>query len=159
VRLPSKPTEFQWFPTQSSAGLLGSEAIETAVYPLTVVIVSKRQELALEVNGVPKQGLVEEVSPDRSNEPFHKRVGNRNVGDGLEFLNVEHAKIGLPAMKLEQRIVIGAEVTREALSGDGVVEQSARRYSIDIASVYPEAYEPASELVHHDQHSVGLQRD
>ena len=123
---------------------------------LEVIVVAKRQEFALEVNGVPKQDLVEEVSPDRSNEPLDKRVGNRNVGDGLEFLNIEHAKIGLPAMKLEQRVMVEAEVARDSLSGDGVVEHSAQRYPIYRTCLNAEADDSASELIHHDHHPVGL---
>ena len=141
-------TDFEW-----------RSAVNTAVNTLEVAVVAKRQEFALEVNGVPKQDLVEEVSPDRSNEPLDNRVGNRNVGDGLEFLNIEHAKIGLPAMKLEQRVMVEAEVARDSLSGDGVVEHSAQRYPIYRTCLNAEADDPASEQIHHDHHPVGLQRD
>ena len=62
-------------------------------------------------------------------------------------------------MKLEQWVMIGAEVTRHALLDGGVVEHSAQRYSIDISSLYSEADDPASELIHHDEYPVRLQHD
>jgi hypothetical protein len=51
-------------------------------------------------------------------------VGPRNVGNRLDLLDSQDPQIRLPTVKLEQRIVVGAEVARQALSRNGAVEQS-----------------------------------
>ena len=62
-------------------------------------------------------------------------------------------------MKLEQRVMVGAEVGRDALSGDGVVEHSAQRYPIYRTCLNAEADDPASELIHHDEDPMRPQHD
>lgn len=99
-------------------------AAESAVYSMVVEVCLERLELALEVNCVPEQRVVEEFLPNRADEPFHEGVGPRNVGNRLDLLDSQDPQIRLPTVKLEQRIVVGAEVARQALSRNGAVEQS-----------------------------------
>ena len=94
------------------------------MYSIVVEVCLERLELALEVNCVPEQRVVEEFLPNRADEPFHEGVGPRNVGNRLDLLDFQDPQIRLPTVKLEQRIVVGAEVARQALSRNGAVEQS-----------------------------------
>ena len=62
-------------------------------------------------------------------------------------------------MIFEQWIMIGAEVPRHTLAGNGSIEHAAQGDAIDIARVYPEADDPPSELVHHHENPVALEQN
>lgn len=71
-------------------------AAESAVYSMVVEVCLERLELALEVNCVPEQRVVEEFLPNRADEPFHEGVGPRNVGNRLDLLDSQDPQIRLP---------------------------------------------------------------
>jgi len=60
---------------------------------------------------------------------------------------------------LEQWIVVGAEVSRRPLSGDGMIEHPAKRHSIDDARVHTNADDSPCELVHHHQDPMRAKHD
>jgi len=62
-------------------------------------------------------------------------------------------------MKLEQRVMVGAEVARNALSGDGVIKHSAQGYPIDRTRLNAEADDAPSELIHNDEDPMRPQCD
>ncbi len=53
-----------------------------------------------------------------------------NLGHRLHPLHVQDAQIGLPAVELEQWIVIGTDPRRQSLPGDGLVEHAAEPWTI-----------------------------
>ena len=59
-------------------------------------------------------------------------------------------QIGLPAVELEQPIVIDTEPRGQTLPGDGLVEHAAERWTIDCNGLYTKAYDPAGKLIHDD---------
>jgi len=83
-------------------------------------------------------------------------VGSRRKGDRFHLVDFKNPQIRVPAMKLEQRVMVGADLPRDTLSGDGVVEHPAQRYPIYRTCLNAEADDSASELIHHDHHPVGL---
>ena len=51
---------------------------------------------------------------------------------GLDLAHIKDAQIGLPAMKLEERVVIAAEVLRQCgLTRDDLIKHSADCSTID----------------------------
>jgi len=62
-------------------------------------------------------------------------------------------------MKLEQRVMVGAEVARDALSGDDVIKHPAQRYPIYRSRLNAEADDAPSELMHHDEDPMRPQCD
>ena len=84
---------------------------------------------------------------------------SRRKRDRFQLVDFKNPQIRFPAMKLEQRIIIGAQVGRDALSGDGMVKHSAQRYPIDRTYLNAEADDPASELIHHDEDPMRPQHD
>ncbi len=76
---------------------------------LVVIEILKARKLALQVASILKGHKVEILSPDCPDEPFHKRVRDRQVGHRLYFGYLEYSKVSPPLMKLEQRIMIAAE--------------------------------------------------
>lgn len=63
-------------------------------------------------------------------------------------------------MKLEQRIVIAAQVLwQRQFAADGVIEHAADSRTIDHAGLHGEADDSACELIHNDHHPVGLENE
>jgi hypothetical protein len=55
----------------------------------------------------------------------------------LDFVDREHAQTGQPTMNAEQRVVIGAGVSRRWLSGDGTIEHAIETRSVQKWERYP----------------------
>src|SRR5258708_15704257 len=112
------------------AGPLGRcRPAEGAMNALLVVIAAEHFELPREIEGVPEKHLIEDLAPDRANQPFDERMRDRDVGHRFYFLDVEHPQVGKPAVKAKQGIVVGTEVFRQRLSGHGVVENATNARS------------------------------
>ena len=79
---------------------------------MRVVIVREFAQLARQVHGVPEEYPIEILTPDRSDQPFDERMRDRSVWNRLDFLDLEDAQVGEPAVKSKQRVVIGADVLR-----------------------------------------------
>ena len=89
------------------ASLERRPTIETDVNAPLVVIGSESIQLAMQVEAVPEEALVEILAPKGSDQPLDERMRARHKGDRLKFLDVEDAQIRPPAMKAEQWIMIG----------------------------------------------------
>ena len=99
------------------------------------------------------------LPPYRSDQPLHKRMGQGNVGDGLDFGHLQYAQIGLPLVEPIKRIMVGAEVFRHrAVPSNGAVEHPAECDTIDRSGLDAESNDPARVLIHDDQNPVGPQR-
>jgi hypothetical protein len=59
----------------------------------------------------------------------------------------------------KQQIVIGTQTFGGMLTGDCVVEHSARGYAIDVSSFDAQADDASREHVHHDHNPVAPQED
>lgn len=76
-------------------------AINSTVNTFAVVVVAKRRELAFEIDGIPKQRLVEKLAPDRPNEALDKGMGRRRVRNRLALIELKNPKILFPAVKFK----------------------------------------------------------
>ena len=126
-------------------------ATERTVDTMRVVIIPEFAQLAHQVDGVPEEGQIKVLTPNSSDQPFDKRMGNRSVRDRLDLLDPEHPQVGAPAVESEQRIVVGRGVPRQALAGARAIEHPAYGDAIDAGGCDAEADDPASENIH-DQH-------
>jgi len=93
MALPSIAAEICERCRLSPADFFRRGACDCAMHALEIEVVPERQELAFEVNGVPEQRLVEELSPDRSDEAFDEGMRDGSVGDGLDLLDIENAQV------------------------------------------------------------------
>jgi len=84
-------------------------ATESGVNAPLIVIGGESIQLAMQVEAVPKEGVVETLAPKGSDQPRDERMRARHKGDGLQFLDVEDSQIRSPSMKPEQGVMIGAE--------------------------------------------------
>ena len=123
---------------------------------LQIVIGLELGELSLEVTPVPKQHMVEKLSPRGAHEPLNKGMGNRIVWHRLDLIDLQNPKVGFPAMEIEQGIVIGTDVSGCALTTSGVIEQSAECGPIDTAALDSESDDAAGKLIHDHKHPADL---
>ena len=116
------------------------------------------EQLVFEIRSRPKQRAIEVFAANRPDQPFHKGMGERNIGDSFDLGHLQDAQIGLPLRELEQGIMVGAEALGQAaLPANGAVEHPAKSGPIDGAGLNPEANDAARELIHDDQDPVGPQ--
>ena len=146
--------------TCSCAALLeGRLATQSGVNALLVIVGGETIQLAMQVDAVPEEGPVEILAPKGSDKALDKRMRARYEGDGLKFLDVEHSQIRAPAMKPEQRVMIGTEALGKWLTAPGLVEHAADADAVDMRRFDAESDNTTREDIHHDHHPEALQQD
>jgi len=78
---------------------------------MAVVIDLKIGKLSLQIAGVPEQCVIKELSANRSDQPFDKRMRSWNIRTSFDLIDLQDAQVRILAMILEQRIIIGAEIS------------------------------------------------
>ena len=133
--------------------------MERAVDPIRVVVVLEFDQLACQVHSVPEEYPIKVLPPDRSDQPFDKRMRDRSIWHRLDLLDLQNAQVGEPAVKAKQRIVVGTQVFRFGLAGSSVVEHPADRDAANVCRGDAKADDAASEDVHDQQHPMAVQQD
>ena len=127
--------------------------------PLFIEVDPEFIEFALEVDRIPKEDLVEILSPDGADETPDEGMRQRNVWHGFELVDLENSEIYLPPIKQEQWIVVAAEVSRSPLVDDGLIEHPAQRRAVDMTDLDTKADDPTAELVHHHHDPMSFQQN
>src|SRR6266487_3311791 len=78
---------------------------------------------------------------------------------GLDFVDLQNPKVRRPTVRLEQRIMIGTEMSRCAPTMNGGVEYAAEVGAIDCTVVHADSDEATRELVHDHEHPVAPEHD
>src|SRR4029450_2082887 len=78
---------------------------------------------------------------------------------GLDFIDLQNPKVRCPTVRLEQRIVIGAEVARCAPAMNGGVEHAADAGAIDRTTMHADSDEATRELIHDHEDPVAPEHD
>ena len=73
------------------------------MHAILVVIGPESIELPCQVVDIPEEYVVQLLPSDSTDQPFDERMRARDQGQGLDFVDFEHAQGGLPAVKGEQR--------------------------------------------------------
>ena len=128
-----------------------------AMNAVSVVIVLELRQLPGQVHRIAEKCPIEVLTPDRSHEPLDERMRYWRVGNRLDLLEGEDAQLGQPTVKTKQRVVIGAEMFRPWLSGDGMIEHTTDRDAIDRCAFDAETDQPARAHLHDPQHPVRAQ--
>ena len=108
---------------------------------------------------IPEQHMVEEFAPHRPDHALDERVRQRHVRHGLDLVDLENPKVRPPTVCLEQWIMIGAQMSRRALTMDGGVEHATNVDAGDGSAVHADADETTRELVHDHEHPVAPEHD
>ena len=126
---------------------------------MLIVIISECLQLPGQVDYIPEEHAIEIFTANGADQFFDERMRNRDVQNRLDLFDLEYAQVGEPTMKTKQRIVVGADVFRQRLTGDGVIEHSTNRAPIYKCTFDAETDEPAREYVHDQHHPMTAQED
>ena len=86
------------------------------------------------------------------------RMGQGNVGDGLDFGHLQNPQVGLPLVKPIKRIMVAANVFwHRAVLSNGSVAHPAECGLSDGSGLDAESNDPARVLIRDDQNPVGSQ--
>ena len=126
---------------------------------MMVEVCPEIEQLVFEIRRGPEQRAVQVLTSNRADQPFHKGMGQGNVGDGFDLGHLQYPQVGLPRLKPIKGIMIGAEVLRHpALPSNGVVKHPTKSDTIDSSGMDSEPQDAARELIHDDQDPVSPQR-
>src|SRR5205809_6843023 len=78
---------------------------------------------------------------------------------GFDFIDLQNPKVRRPTVRLEQRIVIGAEMSRGAPTMNGDVEHPAGVGAIDGTTPHADSDEATGELVHDHEPPLAAEHD
>src|SRR3984893_9690875 len=139
--------------------LEGRPTTQSGVDPPLVVVSGESIQLAMKVEAVPEENLDEILASKDSDEVLDERMRARHEGDGLECLDVENSQIRSPAMKPEERVVVGTEAPGKWLAAPSVVEHAADADAGDMRRINSESDDTTREDVQDDHHPEALQQD
>ncbi len=134
-------------------------AVQPAVDSRRIVVGREVRELPLKIPGVPEQHVVQELSPQRPDQPFHEGMRHGNVRHGLDLINLEDPKGRLPSVRRKQRVMVGTEMPGCALAMNSIVEHATEVRAVDVSVMHGEADDATGELVHDDKHPIALKHD
>ena len=63
--------------------------------PMVVVVVLEIEQLVLQVCRRPEQRAIQILASNRADQPFHKGMGQGNIGDGFDFDYLQDPQIWL----------------------------------------------------------------
>ena len=123
-----------------------------------VVVFLELQQFLLKITSIPERYVIKTLPPDRPNETFDEGMRERYIGHGLHLRDLENPQISLPAMELEQWIMVAAEILRVGFRARyRFVKEPADGRAIDATGLYADSNDSTSEMVHDDQDPVGLE--
>ena len=101
----------------------------------------------------------ESGAEDRLSEStLDERVRDRNVTHSFDFLDLENTETRLPAVELEERIVVRAQSFWRAHASRGVIEHPSQARTINRPALNRKTDNAPRELVHDDHDPVRAQR-
>src|SRR5207253_5449082 len=59
------------------------------------------EQLVFEICRRPKQRMIQILASNGADQPFHKWMGQGNIGDGLDLCHLQYSPIGLPMVEPE----------------------------------------------------------
>src|ERR1700716_13578 len=77
----------------------------------------------------------------------------------LDYVDLQNSEVRRPTMRLEQRIMIGVEMSRCAPTMNGGVKHAAEAGAIDRTTVHTDSDEATRELVHDHEHPIAPEHD
>ncbi len=158
MALPSigmEPGDWSWY----RRDWIRRSPLQSSVRAIRIEICPEIEQLVLQVRRRPEQRAIQILASNRADQPFHKGMGQGNIGDGFDFDYLQDPQIGLPLPKPIQGIMVGAEaVGHTGLPSNGAVEHAAKCHAIDGSGVDAEPNDPAGVLIHDDQDPAGPQR-
>ena len=117
------------------------------------------EQLVFEICRRPKQRMIQILASNGADQPFHKWMGQGNIGDGLDLCHLQYSQIGLPLVE-----PVSGSLSELRYFGNQYCPRMARLnirhecYTIDGARMNAEPNDPARVLIHDHQDPMGPQR-
>src|SRR5207249_1153184 len=112
--------------------LVRRSSLQCSMGAMIVEVCPEIEQLVFEIRSGPEQRAIQILASNRADQPFHKGMGQGNIGDRFNLGHLQYPQIGLPLLKPIKGIMIGAEVLRHpALPSNGVVEHPTKSDTID----------------------------
>jgi hypothetical protein len=125
------------------------------MHAMMVEVCSEIEQLVFQIGRGPEQRTIQVLTSNRADQPFYKRMGKGNIGDGFDLGHPQYPQIGLPLTKTIKGIMVGAEVlVHPGLPSKGAVEHPAKCDTVDRTGVDTEPQDAAGKLIHDDQDPV-----
>jgi hypothetical protein len=86
-----------------------------------IVIISVLVQLLRQVQGVPEEYAVKIFSVQGADQPFDGWVRNGCIRNGFDLCDFEYPQVGEPMVEAKEGIVVGTQVFRKRLAGDGAI--------------------------------------
>ena len=81
-------------------------ATKRSMCAFPIVVFRKVRELAFEIALRPERHVIKRLTPNSANQTLDERMGDRNVRDCFDFIDLEDSEIRFPAMEFEQGVMI-----------------------------------------------------
>jgi hypothetical protein len=75
---------------------------------VTIVIILEINQLVFKIEARPEHYPVQIFSANCADQPFHKRMRQRDIWHSFDFSYVQYSKIGFPSLKEKERIIVRA---------------------------------------------------
>ena len=95
-----------------TGALIWGATAERLVNAIAIEIEPELFQFSRQVRGIPEQYAVKVLTPDRADQPFYEGMGNWDVRNRLDLVDLEYAQVGEPPVESKYRIVVGAQVSR-----------------------------------------------
>ena len=67
---------------------------------MVVEVCPEIEQLVFEIRRRPEQRTIPILASNRADQPFHKGMGQGNIGDGFDLGHLQYPPMGLPLPKL-----------------------------------------------------------
>jgi hypothetical protein len=122
---------------------------------MMVEVCSEIEQLVFEIRRCPEERAIQVPASNRADQPFHKGMGQGNIGDGFDLGHFQYPQIGLPPPKPIKGIMVGAEVLgHPAFPPNGAVKHPAKCDTMDGTGMSAEPNDAARVFIHDDQDPV-----
>src|ERR1035437_9614218 len=158
VALPSIGTETgDW--SRHRCVLVRRSPFQSSMRAMLVEIGAEIEQFVFQIRRGPEQHAIQILASNRADQPFHKGMGEGNIGNGFDLGHLQYPQMGLPLPKPIKGIMVGAEVLgHPGLPSNGAVEHPAKCDTMDGTGMDAEPNDPAGILIHDDQDPVRPQR-
>ena len=129
------------------------------MYSVAVVVDLEGVQLSRQISRVPEERAVKVLTPEGPDQSFDEGMRLREVGDRLELFDLKDAKVGQPAVKAEQGIVVGTDAPWHRLAGSRVIEPATDAAAIDSGLLDSKADDAARADVHYPHGPVAAKQD
>ena len=159
MALPSIGLKPDRFPTRAAGFLLRRIALQPLVRAPAVIISLIQLELSLQVQCSPKGQMIQVFPADAPDQPFDEPMRPGNLRHRLDSLHSQDSEIGLPALKLEEGIVVEAQPDGQSLTRDRLIEHATKGHAVHGNRLHAKTDDAPAELIHNDQDPMRTKQD